>query len=577
MELIATPTYSDIFDEPAPDLDFLLSSIPSNTVLAIVSMINAQLYLNRYDHTTQFKILNLLIRRQPPSLRSSIISRTHSALDRSEKGKSPLFTPLYNLELVHQTLVNYKDFYIEDTTPEQEINFLQAYLLIAQSINAKYAGVLTKNTTSEVDYFRKNTWPILIEQIGSSQLINPLTGIIKSISFFNFLEHQSPYKVYVQNFLERNQKNSSWNYVLDLMNLIKHGWESTGQSEFYTFSFNGTEGFKTLFKNLALKPDLYNKKYADDKSNYSGIKENPLFEYIDNTYLILDWNSLVNKLHEGLIFDFYKTSGIAQHDKFSKFLDFKRYISEDVIEKHLFKRILNKCFSKCNLVLHFDEQKSSGHPDAYARWGKHIFLFEIKDAFFPAKPINSYNYHQIKEAIDEKYNNHKKGTGQLIKQIKHLIKSPFENKSYERLRLKKRNIVVHPVIIYTDRSFEMPGIGYYLVEEFKSKLDDEKLKDSFKEIKELAFISLDFLIENADHLTHNSLLEILDSYTQGVRKRENNLAKLPSLENLFKLNDSFEQVVDSKLKKSVNVDRKYVRKISEILGLTQGLIYKVNN
>lgn len=117
----------------------------------------------------------------------------------------------------------------------------------------------------------------------------------------------------------------------------------------------------------------------------------------------------------------------------------------------------------------------------------------------------------------------------------------------------------------------MPGIGFYLVEEFKSKLEEEKLLDSFREIKELAFLSLEFLIENADRLTHTSLLELLDSYTKGVRERENNLAKFPSLENLFKLNDSFEQVVDRKIKKGEYVDREYVRKISDILDLTQGL------
>lgn len=102
MELVITPKYSDIFDDAAPDLEFLLGSIPLDTVLAIVSMINAQLYLNRYNHLIQFKMLNLLIRRQPPSIRSSIISRVHRALDGSGERKTQLFTPFYNLELRHK-------------------------------------------------------------------------------------------------------------------------------------------------------------------------------------------------------------------------------------------------------------------------------------------------------------------------------------------------------------------------------------------------------------------------------------------------------------------------------------------
>ena len=131
-------------------------------------------------------------------------------------------------------------------------------------------------------------------------------------------------------------------------------------------------------------------------------------------------------------------------------MDYKNFISEEITEKFLFKKILSKYLNEKHSKLIFDDSNIEGFPDAYYRNGKHIFLFEIKDAYFPVDAINSYSYKEICDAIDLKYNSTSKGTGQIIKQLKRLVTSPFEEKSYDELKLKTRNLIIYPIIIYTD-------------------------------------------------------------------------------------------------------------------------------
>lgn len=45
MEMIITPTYSDLFDGKVPELDQLLFDIPSELTLSILSKMNAELYI----------------------------------------------------------------------------------------------------------------------------------------------------------------------------------------------------------------------------------------------------------------------------------------------------------------------------------------------------------------------------------------------------------------------------------------------------------------------------------------------------------------------------------------------------
>ncbi len=248
--------------------------------------------------------------------------------------------------------------------------------------------------------------------------------MIKAIALFNFLEYHSPYSKSVIEFLKAHDKATSWNYVLDLLNLIKTSWENYKENQplFFPSSFKVEKGYVTLFEQFKLNVVDYQNQYGSDKKNFSGIKEKPLF-YIEDTdsLIVINWNFITNKLYEGLLFDFYKYSGIANEARFKNFLKFKQYVSYEVTEKFIFRRLISPYFKRKNSIIFFDEGDS--FPDCYCRQNKNIFLIEIKDAYFPSSPIDSFSYPIIKEAIDKKYNSNNKGVGQIIKNIQKVIEN----------------------------------------------------------------------------------------------------------------------------------------------------------
>lgn len=135
MYLVITPTYSDIFEGDLPELETLLSDIPSEVCLSILGLINAQLYYGR-GLETQLGIVEFLTFRQTAQTQRVIIEKM---LKRKSKEPSiEFFSLLYTTEFINHELINFRDSYITDTTPTQDLNFLKAYLLIAQQLNDKY-------------------------------------------------------------------------------------------------------------------------------------------------------------------------------------------------------------------------------------------------------------------------------------------------------------------------------------------------------------------------------------------------------------------------------------------------------
>ena len=571
MYLVITPTYSDIFEGDLPELETLLSDIPSEVCLSILGLINAQLYYGR-GLETQLGIVEFLTFRQTAQTQRVIIEKM---LKRKSKEPSiEFFSLLYTTEFINYELINFRDSYITDTTPTQELNFLKAYLLIAQQLNDKYHSAYLANASLNADYFQKTVWPTLIDQFEVNHNINPITGMVKGIALLNYIQFRTPYSSHVEQFLKKHGKDKSWNYILDLIGIVKRSWEikQEAPSKLYPFHLSPNESFQSFFETFSVSHQEYARRFKNGKQNFSGLKDKPLFKSGKaNGYVILNWNFLSNKLYDGLLFDFYGNSGISEH--FPTLIDFKKFVSKEIVERFLFRKLVKSCFNKKHSMVLFDDDLVQGFPDAYVRQGKYVYLFEIKDAFFPASSINSLSYAQIKETIDKKFNNDDKGTGQLEKQLVKLSTGSFERKSFEELKLKRRNVVIYPIIVYTDSLFNLPGVNQYLKQSFNNRIEKSGLRATFKSIQDLTFINLSFFIDNIHFLSNPKvgMGTLIETFQSTIRNAEKKLAATQSLENLFPPNDPFEEVVRRKFKEEMEENRDFVDTIVKVLNLTENL------
>jgi hypothetical protein len=284
---------------------------------------------------------------------------------------------------------------------------------------------------------------------------------------------------------------------------------------------------------------------------------------------VLNWSFLSNKLYEGLVFDFYNASGIASTKEFSQFLKFKQFIGEQITEKHLFRLLAEKAFRKKHDVLLYDAGKPNGFPDVYYRKGNKVFLVEIKDAYFPSDAVNSFSYDAIKEAIDKKLNSHEKGTGQIIKQLVNLKQRSFE----EPQRYKHpRNLIIYPIIIYTDIHFSMPGINEYVNRTFRSMVEEAGLDSAFNKIKPLTMININYLIGIFDVLgtTETSLDKQIDYFHHQLANRAKKYIRTMAVNDHQTLYDLFENVTADLIARA-EFGRKYIEWTTDALKLQEGL------
>lgn len=394
-------------------------------------------------------------------------------------------------------------------------------------------------------------WPSIADSFEINFQINPYHVMVRGIVLLNYLQFRTPYTKYVEQYLKTHNKTTNFHYAIDIFNILNTNFQSlkNEQREFASFTLNRSPGFESLFDQFTLNLEIYKQKYSAKKENYAGIKSRPLYRLDDDTWLVLNWTFLSNKLYEGLIFDFYNNSGISKTQELDTFLKFKKLIGEQITEKHLFQQLSEASWSKKYEVLMFDNNKGiNGIPDAYYRIGNKVFLFEIKDAYFPSEAINSFSYDKIKAAIDTKLNSDSKGTGQLIKQLKKMKTQSFEDsKGYK----KTANIEVYPIIVYTDIHFNMPGVNEYVNRSFQAMLDDSDMKGTFRKIWPLTMININYLVEIFDVLNEKSTsLDLqIEYFHNQIANRTKKHERLLQIEYHQPIYDIFENVTRGVIKK----------------------------
>lgn len=574
MKIGIIPTYNDIFEGDPPEFRDLIAGVPTKLIIGLVSVMNGELYLNQYDIQVHLKLLQFLLNRQTKSLQNEIRNKIAEQYKRKGVDDFSIFSTHLNLQFLHMSLIHYhEDETFEDTTPEQELKIFKAYLVSTSQHFSKME--IDTQTSSPLDYFRKNTWPLMIGQFMLNHPYNYFLAIVKSKCFFDALEFESEFGHYVKNFTKRFHDPNSLTYVFRFANTLQASHKRDETKRFSPFSITSDSLSLPFFDELSLDPKKYNESYFESKSNFTGLKATPLLKVSDRSFMIINWDFLARKVYDGMLFDFYSQSGIANESRFLKFPSFKQFIGENSIEKYLFRRLIKGCFKNKHCIIEFDNRESSGHPDAYVRNGKKIFLFEIKDSLFPSNVIDSEEYNLIKSEIDKKYNSKepkKKGVHQLLSQIRELSKKSFEKKSYDELKIKTRNLIIYPILIYTDPHFDLPGIGRYLDEEFRTLIEAEGFDQKFQRIKSLTFMNIDFLVSHLNELQKReaSLDKLIDASEAELKKRNKRFIRTNSTDDLMLLNDNFHNIT-SKYLKRFNSEGDYVKVLFDELELSRGL------
>lgn len=242
---------------------------------------------------------------------------------------------------------------------------------------------------------------------------------------------------------------------------------------------------------------MFRYKKLQPKNDFLEIRSKPLLKISTDEYLFLNINFLVDKLFQGVQFDFFdaikgKTfNGIT----FKTFPDFKSKFSEEFTEKYLFKNLIESNF--CEKCVHISEEDfltDDINPDYYLRLDRKIFLFEFKDLLFSAKSKYSYDIEQIQYELRTKLVENEKGKNKAVKQLISTIENILDKgiKQIDNYDFKRAKFF--PLIVITDSVFQEMGFNFIIKEIFKDLLHKSSIKDKHH-IKEPVIIFLDDLIK----------------------------------------------------------------------------------
>jgi len=568
MHIALTPFYNDIFDEDVPEIEELIADVPSSVIVTYLAYLNSKLHLNS-SIENQIEIINEMLQRQSLETKNKVKENLKYFIKKNDDNRNVgLVSSLHLLSLIHIALCNFKEFDFIDTTPEQELNIFKAYLVVVdQKAKESSETYLREREVEEGDFFPKHTWPVLLNQMEATPHYDPITDLIKAMCFFNFLEYHTDYSIYIKEFLNKCGHKSTWEYVIGLINIIKQRWDNENKNK--SFSISCDDNTKPLYDLLCINPITYRQNFENKIENHSFMKATPLFKFKD-IYVVLDWSYLYNKLYDGLVFDFFTRSGIKELQDFNTIPKFKIFIGKKITEEFTFQKLLTGIFNKKYVHLLFPEDDSKGEPDAYYRENNKVVLFEVKDSFFASNVLTSSSYLQIKSEIDKKYNNPKKGTGQLLKQIQRLKETSFEKKPYTELKKNPKNFIIYPVILYTDIHFGMPGVNNYISQELEEQLSSLNLKKSFRRIEKLTFLNLSFVIKYFNCIKDIGLINILEKVQHEIEKRRKKHEYKREIDFLFQYNNPPEQIIEEIIdcKSGYKMDFK---ELAQLLNLTEGL------
>jgi hypothetical protein len=490
--------YKDIFNDfHEIKIEELLAGIPTKNSIEITSFFIAQLHSFEREKDLQIEFLKMWVARLPAEVHSVIVGfiiRT--------KSSNSSFSFLDNtsiLILTEKILQNANDLeLLKDLSPEQELKLFKAYLICSQEWidkqQSNFAGLKFKEPIDVVKVLLPSQLPY--QEI--MELKDFRLQIIKAIYFFKFCENHAEFKVYLQIFLDEYGLENWQKYLYNLLTLYVRKFEELKTPS----TIHVDNEFPEIINFLEeLSIDLKN---YEIKIDFLVLREKPVYQIDKNNFVFLNLNFLVDKIFQGIQFDFAKVL-LKNKATFNKKLikstgDVLGIFGNEFSENGLFYSVMNFAFEKSKFMKFTGEEMKqyiTAEPDYYMRDNSKIYIFEFKNIYLPSDVKHSYDYEAIKSEIFKKLVKNQQGSAKGVTQLVNTIDAIKQKKFKLFDDYNFENIVIYPVIVYVDFSFNLVGINHILNNEFKKQLE-EKDANYHKYVKDLILIDLDSFIKFQD-------------------------------------------------------------------------------
>ncbi|MFZ1320006.1 MAG: hypothetical protein WAT71_00470 [Ignavibacteria bacterium] len=484
--------------------------------------------------------------------------------------------------IIQTSILNYKIGNIKNLKSENAINILKAFLICNTNYSSKMKDLVP--SLSALNQDDKELWMSIVMDVAQGKLLNSKNDIMeqsfKLREFDSFLNTDT--KIggkYYKDFINRRKITSlidiikiTWNIFFNLMTYI---YKLDYKNIKTTIIVKDNEEMAiNYFDSISIINDEINflkNKYVHNDLDFKLIRNKPLYKINNNQYIVLNKNYFSDKIFSSLIFDYYT---FINNDGYQgSFADFKSYCSLNFIEKYLLKRVIEKIFEKKQVDVkntgdNFKKKDkyNKEYSDYYLRDRKKLLLFECKDYIMKSEVKYSFDFEEIKADINKKFIN-KVGVDQLINTIDSISKNqiPFDKMDSHEIN----NLVIFPILIYTDHSYNSESINEFIRIIFKEKINQLKIKF---QIEPIIMIHIDSLVNYQELFrTKVNFINVLERFNKFIisckkRNLKSDNIKSKKLSNF-----------DTFLKKYMHKERKFTHKDIKVFDNLYMELYQKNN
>ncbi|WP_423997523.1 hypothetical protein [Maribacter sp. IgM3_T14_3] len=505
-------------EEPKPILDYL-SQVSSSTLLGIIGF------------TTTVPQPNFDNFISDPDVSWDIIQRvTKYGKENQIPEKPEVISREASLRLSETILANRKSLLDDNPNDDKtadELNILKAFLVINKEVNTKqYFGDAQENIDRMAD--------MLITMAFSSADIGIYSNtdlefgklvyvtLIKFEHLLQFLGSKAEYK-YLRNALCEIFGEDDTEDLKKQVKLLFATLLNLKLNNSYKLRLEEKDKLRFL-KTLASAE-------IEESTDFTNLKNYPIYEIDHQTFSIIDFFFVVDK--------FFKSVRFILKDAYNKHHNLKptdgrffSFYNTEFSEEVLMKIVLDDIFHWKYLVKKQIENTKDNEPDYYVRHNNRVYLFENKDILVAAGIKSSSDIAEIKKLLKKKFlkdDSRALGIGQLVKSIEQIVEDKFP---YDEYVNHKKNITIYPILLVSDRIFEILGMNYIL-NKWYLELVKEKLGDKYNRnfIRDLTFVDMDTLIYWLPHLKEkdSNFRKIIEKHHRGMnfQKKINN----PNLKN----------------------------------------------
>ena len=476
-------SYSQLYKNEEDNVADLISGLPTcESVMWLSFLVHQKITLD-INHT-EFNILASLIFQFNADLQHKILSFLGGKVYPTDQ-----FFDIQALLNTITSLLKCNNQERRDLTKDDKTRLFKAYLIACDECLANEVKIRQDGLYSADDML-KYYMPFELSKNTVLGIKDPLIEFVKSKLFLiDFASSDRLFSSYIDTYISEKGYGSVFNYMSTLFSLSTKLIINKDRTNIVKIESEHSVSMCSFLDNFCIN-------VPQGLDNIS-IQEKPLYKIEENKYCFLYVKFFVDKFFHSLLFDIAKVvaeKGMINTQKVSAYVQLKQMVGQKFTEHYLFYKVINRVLADRRYEKKTGQEmakNSDGLPDFYARKAQRIFLFEFKDIQLNRKVLSSENYETILKSIENELVESEKGRPKGVTQLVNVIDKHFEE--IVGNGQEKGNLQVYPILVYSDSSFDIEGINYYLNKRFLEILKKRNIRTDIN-VKDLVMVNINTLI-----------------------------------------------------------------------------------